>query len=968
MKHIKKMKIDIDKKNFEVIPSVQYDSNTRFLHINLLNGSVPFNLTRCSVKISGTKPDGTAIFNNCTVINAKEGFIEVELTEQMNAAPGTLKCELKLYSGSGVLTTKQFYIEVTASVTSKNVTSGNEFKALEEALSKVNNIDTKFESLTAETVKAATEKEIQKQIANGNMANLTIANGSITQDKLSPNIKFGIEDGEVTNRKLAKESVTKEKIKDGEITPAKLSNEILIKDYAQGSTNLFNKFDIVVGYVDKKTGNIAQSGAKPSDRASGFVEVEPSTKYVRNPQGSISTGNRTIAFYDTGKGFILGTTFEQGTYTFATPSNCKYIRFGFLIEDIEKEYIKRADAVKSQMLTGYKLKPSIIGDGDITLNKLSDEFFNEKTDKKHINSKLIANKSIAIEQLAESIVEDLYAKNNLFNKNDVVVGYIGKGDGNVYTSGLPTDRSSGFIAVKGGIKYKRNPQGSISTGNRTICFYNEEKGFISGNTYSQGDHVFSTPSNCKYIRFSFAVDDLDVEYICLESADIGFKINKDLLPSSLSNNSNNNSSSVENMGETGLMTKAMFDLNTNTSKYKQGMVSPDGTEHVISVTNDGEFLAIPKVHFDFPKEYGFTVTGRSLVNDEMYICGPRTKFISILNSKGYVKWYKPLKIGGYNFRKLTSDKGEIRYLYADKNGKSQVATNGGFTYNDLVIMNDKFVELKRVALLASGSIADGFPMEDHDYIYFNDDHCIIPTYHPNIVTNVPNTGGTRCKVLNCVLQEIKNGQVVFHWESINHPEFYTLSHFNNDFTAYHENQNIYNDYMHINSFVIDKRDGNLLVSARHIGFFKINRTTGELMWVIGKNRCDFSGVTANMIPSMQHDAKYNYDNSITLYDNSGCPTDNARICRYWLDEENLKLEKFKEYITPYKRSPHMGGATLIDDELELFDISFGGDPGTFPVGWHEYSFKHKKEYLNYKHDNENMFYRIFRNEKYGRQE
>lgn len=202
MKHIKKIKIDIDKNNFEVIPSVQYDSNTRYLHINLLNGSVPFDITGCSVKISGTKPDGTAIFNNCTVVNAKEGFVEVELTEQMNAAPGTVKCELKLYDGNGVLTTKQFYIEVSASVTSKSITSSNEFKALEEALSKVNNIDTKFESLTEAAVKEATEKEIQKQIASGNMANLTIANGSITKEKLDPSIEFGVKENSITRKEI----------------------------------------------------------------------------------------------------------------------------------------------------------------------------------------------------------------------------------------------------------------------------------------------------------------------------------------------------------------------------------------------------------------------------------------------------------------------------------------------------------------------------------------------------------------------------------------------------------------------------------------------------------------------------------------------------------------------------------------------------------------------------------------------
>lgn len=144
MKHIKKMKIDIDKKNFEIIPSVQYDSNTRFLHINLTNGSIPFDLTGCSVKISGTKQDGTAIFNNCTIINAKKGFVEVELTEQINAIPGTVKCELKIYSESGVLTTKHFDIEVTAPLTaSKEIVSSNEFKALTDALKVVQGIDNK---------------------------------------------------------------------------------------------------------------------------------------------------------------------------------------------------------------------------------------------------------------------------------------------------------------------------------------------------------------------------------------------------------------------------------------------------------------------------------------------------------------------------------------------------------------------------------------------------------------------------------------------------------------------------------------------------------------------------------------------------------------------------------------------------------------------------------------------------------
>lgn len=191
---IDRIRMDIDKKLAGVIPSVQWDSNTRFLHINILNGAKAFDLTGCSVKIAGLKPDGTSFFNSVKIINAKEGFIEVVLTEQMNAAAGTVRCDIKIYNSEGVLTTQPFIIDVEPSVTTKAITSANEFGTLTEALDMINNIDAKFESLTADTVAKATEKEIQKQIASGHMANLALADGSVEGKKLK--------DGTITSSKF----------------------------------------------------------------------------------------------------------------------------------------------------------------------------------------------------------------------------------------------------------------------------------------------------------------------------------------------------------------------------------------------------------------------------------------------------------------------------------------------------------------------------------------------------------------------------------------------------------------------------------------------------------------------------------------------------------------------------------------------------------------------------------------------
>lgn len=180
MKHIKKLRIDIDKQFFEVIPSVQYDSNTRYLHIHLLNSSVPFDITGCSVKISGTKPDGTAIFNNCTVISAKEGFIEVELTEQMNTVPGMIKCELKIYDGNGVLTTKQFSIEVTASITSKVIESSDEFKALTDTINKVQKIDNKFSDVYSRMDTKASFDYVDELVASKQLQGAGIDTSTLT--------------------------------------------------------------------------------------------------------------------------------------------------------------------------------------------------------------------------------------------------------------------------------------------------------------------------------------------------------------------------------------------------------------------------------------------------------------------------------------------------------------------------------------------------------------------------------------------------------------------------------------------------------------------------------------------------------------------------------------------------------------------------------------------------------------------
>ena len=72
----------------------------------------------------------------------------------------------------------------------------NDIKTINSQLDTINSqLDTiANKGTTVEVLERVTKEEINRQIADGTIANLTIADGSITQEKLSPDLKLGVED------------------------------------------------------------------------------------------------------------------------------------------------------------------------------------------------------------------------------------------------------------------------------------------------------------------------------------------------------------------------------------------------------------------------------------------------------------------------------------------------------------------------------------------------------------------------------------------------------------------------------------------------------------------------------------------------------------------------------------------------------------------------------------------------------
>lgn len=212
----KELYIEIDRPNYTPIYSVQYDYNSRFYNITILNQSQPLDLTGLRVVVAGKKPDGEDVFNSCKILDAKKGQIQLELTEQMNTVTGVSEYALELFSSNGMLSSQPFQLKITKSTISKDVASSSELSALQNALNEVQDIDNRFAQTNAQL------SEIKEHCTGGNgmqehshvnkgvLDKFNESNSKLLYDEKP--ISYFIEDESITTNKLKSHSVTQEKI------------------------------------------------------------------------------------------------------------------------------------------------------------------------------------------------------------------------------------------------------------------------------------------------------------------------------------------------------------------------------------------------------------------------------------------------------------------------------------------------------------------------------------------------------------------------------------------------------------------------------------------------------------------------------------------------------------------------------------------------------------------------------------
>ncbi len=282
----------------------------------------------------------------------------------------------------------------------------------------------------------------------------------------------------------------------------------------------------------------------------------------------------------------------------------------------------------------------------------------------------------------------------------------------------------------------------------------------------------------------------------------------------------------------------------------------------------------------------------------------------IVDSDGEPVWFHPLKdaeADAFNFE-VQSYKGEKVLTW-------WVGHHTGYGQGVYVIADSSYRELKR---LVAGN---GLKGDHHEFLITPQDTALITIYN-KVGMDLSSVGGpVDGTVLDGIVQEldIESGEVIFEWHS--------LEHVGLEESYYQPSPELESafDYFHINS-VDPYPDGYLTISARRTStVYKVDRTTGEVVWRLGGERSDFD-MGPGTRTDWQHDARRHPDGAITIFDNGGVTKDvESRGIVVEVDEDAMRATLVGEYTRPAKTLAATQGNMQVLPNGNVF-VGWGSEP------------------------------------------
>lgn len=251
-----------------------------------------------------------------------------------------------------------------------------------------------------------------------------------------------------------------------------------------------------------------------------------------------------------------------------------------------------------------------------------------------------------------------------------------------------------------------------------------------------------------------------------------------------------------------------------------------------------------------------------------------------------------------------------------------------------MVMDENYYPIEKVPyLIPTDKVRPNSSVDNHQFMMLDIGHYIVSCYYNKWVDNIPDDvphSPFGSRVTATIIQEIKDGEVVWEWDSTDHPELYGMSMYSND---YFNDRELFADYMHFNSITVDPADNNYVCSMRNLSaVIKIDRATGEVLWVLG-GKGDQFGLTEEQKPGLQHFASVTPEGTITIFDNGVGKDKNgdynmasglSRAIEYKIDEANKKLLSYNAYPVDNQYSYIMGSAQKLSSDPVVFLMGWGG--------------------------------------------
>lgn len=201
------------------------------------------------------------------------------------------------------------------------------------------------------------------------------------------------------------------------------------------------------------------------------------------------------------------------------------------------------------------------------------------------------------------------------------------------------------------------------------------------------------------------------------------------------------------------------------------------------------------------------------------------------------------------------------------------------------------------------------------------------------------------KIEDCVVQEVNpQGQLIWEWTASNYVS--PGEAIPNLTSEFNRKGGPVVDVYHCNSIDVDPLDQNdILVSMRNVGVFLIDKATGDIVWKLGGTSVAPMDGEPDLVISGdpdggfvgQHDARFQPDGAVTLYDDRAKTSGVPRGVEYSIDTSTDTATMLWQYASPWGKGPknNMGSVRMYDSNTLPYDqagAAYLGDQETV-INW-----------------------------------